>query len=321
MKTPLFWYKPPTFLSTLFWPLGWIYGQGGKVLRMLKKTEHFPIPVLSIGNIVSGGAGKTPVALALASLLQKKGVHVHFVTRGYGGREEGPLKVNLSHHTPRDVGDEPLLLAQQALTWVSKKKALGVKMAIEEGASLVILDDGHQTTGLYKDLSFVVVDLLQGFGNGYIFPAGPLREEHKEGFNRMDALIGVGEGDISSSKPIFRARLIPRSMPLPSKKVIAFCGLGFPQKFYKMLKDLGSHLVAAETFPDHYMYKEEDLGRLQKLAVEHQAILVTTRKDFVKIPSSWQGRLHVLDVNIEFDDSEGIYRYILQKIPSLKEGV
>ncbi len=283
-------------------------------MRTLKKQERFPIPILSVGNIVCGGAGKTPTAIALAHLLQIRGLKVHFVTRGYGGIQKGPLEVDLSHHTSKDVGDEPLLLAQHAPTWVAKKRPQGVQKAIENGAHLIILDDGHQTASLYKDLSFVVVDLLQGFGNGCVMPAGPLREGLTEGFNRSDALIGIGDGEIElpSSQPFFRARSLSLPLTLPSNRVIAFCGIGFPQKFYKSLKDLSVDLIATETFSDHYKYTEKDLERLHALARDHQAVLVTTRKDFVKIPPSWQKHLHVLDISIQFEDFEGIYRFILE---------
>lgn len=320
MKTPVFWYQPPGLFSTLLQPFSFIYGQGTKIGAFLKKPQRFPVPILSVGNIVCGGAGKTPTAIALSQLLQKKGINVHFVTRGYSGRETGPLLVDCASHQPSDVGDEPLLLAQHAPTWVAKDRPLGVQKAIEKGAQLIILDDGHQTSSLYKDISFVVVDSLQGFGNQCVLPAGPLRETLNEGLNRADAVIGIGEGEISTSKPSFKAKVVPQAVDLPSQRIIAFCGLGFPEKFYTTLKNLGVELALTKSFPDHYTYTEEDLLILHELAKKHQAILVTTRKDLVKIPPSWQGYLHVLDIDIQFEDSDGIYRFIMEKIPSLKEG-
>jgi tetraacyldisaccharide 4'-kinase len=318
MKAPLFWYRPRGVLSTLFWPLGWAYGKGGKILRTLKNQKRCPVPILSVGNIVCGGSGKTPTAIALAHLLQKRGISVHFVTRGYGGIQRGPLKVDPTSHTSTDVGDEPLLLAEHAPTWVAKDRPQGVQRAIKSGARLIILDDGHQTNSLYKDLSFVVVDLLQGFGNENVIPAGPLRESLAEGLKRSDALIGIGGGGMLTPQPFFKARSIPHPLTLPSNRVVAFCGLGFPQKFYKALKDLNINLVDTISFPDHYNYTEEDLIHLYKLAKDHQAVLVTTRKDRVKIPPSWQDLLHVLDISIQFEDPEGICDFILQKIPALR---
>lgn len=318
MKAPAFWYKPKGILSTLFLPFGWLYGIGGKLLGTSKKVQRFPIPIISIGNIVCGGAGKTPTAIALAQLLQQRGHEVHFVTRGYGGSQRGPVEVDLTNHSSLDVGDEPLLLARHAPTWVAKERASGVQKAVEKGAQLIILDDGHQTRGLYKDVSFIVLDISQGFGNGCIIPAGPLRESLSSGLKRTDALIGIGQGEISASKPLFKAKSIPQPLVLPSNRVVAFCGLGFPQKFYKMLEDLETDLVATHSFPDHYIYKQEDLVRLQKMAKIHNGILVTTRKDALKIPRAWQTSLYILDIDIEFENPEGIYYLILEKALTLR---
>jgi len=316
MKTPFFWYTSGGFLSSLLSPLGWLYGKGGRLLRILKKPQCFPIPIISIGNIICGGSGKTPTAIALAHLLQKKGIEVHFVTRGYGGILRGPVKVT-SSHSPKDIGDEPLLLAQHAPTWVAKNRPLGVQKAIESGAQLLILDDGHQTSSLHKDVSFVVVNALQGFGNGRVIPAGPLREDLREGLQRADAIIGTGEGDMPLGLPLFKAHINPQPLSFSLNRVVAFCGLGFPQKFYKTLKDLGLTLVATKSFPDHHVYTENDLLELQTLAKVHHAILITTRKDWIKIPPSWQKHLHVLDIEIQLEDPEGICDFIFKKIPQL----
>ncbi|MBA3813347.1 MAG: tetraacyldisaccharide 4'-kinase [Alphaproteobacteria bacterium] len=324
MKTPSFWYEYRGFFSTLLWPVGWLYGKLGKTISRFKKPQHFPVPIISIGNIVCGGAGKTPTAIALMSILEKRGYRVHFVTRGYGGRERGPLRVDPANHKSCEVGDEPLLLAQHAPTWVAKKRSCGVEKAIEQGAQLIILDDGHQTTTLYKDVSLVVIDALQGFGNGRVIPAGPLREELSEGIKRADGFIEIGESSVQCSvfniqkeslgAPSFKAKIVPQPLTFTSNRVVAFCGLGFPQKFYMSLKELGIDLIATETFPDHYEYKTEDLIRLQKLAQKHNSVLVTTRKDFVKIPLPWQEQLHILDITIVFENSEKICDFILQKV-------
>lgn len=350
MKTPSFWYKPQGLLSTFLWPLGWLYEKGGQIRVALKKREHFSIPILSVGNIVCGGAGKTPTAIALKHLLQEQGYNVHFVTRGYGGREKGPVAVNTSYHKACDVGDEPLLLAQHAPTWVAKNRLLGIEEAIKAGADLIILDDGHQTTGVYKDLSFVVVDLLQGFGNACVIPAGPLRENLKTGLMRADGIIMIGEEESLSPssfrdftrnqshpekdnktglphfacnnnayRSFFKAKILPQPLTLPTNRVVAFCGLGFPKKFYMSLENAGFELVATESFPDHYQYQAEDLIKLQKLAQNHQGVLVTTRKDLIKIPPSWQDQLHVLDISIQFEDPKELCKFILQKIHPLKE--
>ncbi len=366
MKTPFFWYQPRGFLSRLLCPLGWLYEKGSEIKYIFRQPRRFSKPIISIGNIISGGAGKTPTAIALGNLLQQKGLKIHFVTRGYGGILKGPLKVDPLQHKATDVGDEPLLLAQQAPTWVSKDRPQGVQKAIEDGADLIILDDGHQTHGLSKDVSFVVVDLIQGFGNGCVIPAGPLRESREKGLKRADAIIGVNpslsssrkqgsmkntENKIESLKEVynhnechfhcsmgprvtrlwgddereeksfFRAQVFPQplSFPLSSNRVIAFCGLGFPQKFYASLEKLGFTLLATESFPDHYDYKEKDLIRLQSLARNHEANLITTRKDWVKLPPSWQSQIYVLDIIIQFEEPEQVFQFILNKIPALEK--
>lgn len=319
MKTPSFWYQPRGFCSTLLFPFAWIYEKVEKGFRAFGKAQRYPIPIISVGNVVCGGAGKTPTSIAIAQLLQKKGIDVHFVTRGYKGLKKGPLKVDTAADSFRDVGDEPLLLSGQAPTWVAKERPHGVLKSIENGARVIILDDGHQTTGLHKDISFVVVDLLQKFGNERVMPAGPLRENLEAGLDRADALISIGEGKFSSSKSIFKAHIVPHPLSLPTNRVVAFCGLGFPQKFYTTLVDLGVELLDQITYPDHYCYKIEDLVKLQKFADDKNAVLVTTRKDFVRVPPSWQKSLYVLDIKIKFEDEEGLYQYMSEKIPGLKE--
>jgi tetraacyldisaccharide 4'-kinase len=312
MKTPSFWYEPRGFLSFLLRPFGYLYGKGVSLRQIFSKTQRFSVPIISVGNIVCGGSGKTPVAIAIAKLLQKKGHHVHFVTRGYGGALQGPLEVKPHIHTAREVGDEPLLLAQCAPTWMAKKRVLGIQEAIRNQADVIILDDGHQTLGFYKDLSFVVVDLLQGFGNGCVTPAGPLREELRAGLGRTDAIIGVGKGKTDLGKPFFGAlRRHPRLTF--THPVLAFCGLGFPQKFYETLKESGAEVVATESFPDHYIYQESDLQHLQKLAAIHQSLLITTRKDWVRLPPAWQDKVQVLDIEIHFKDQEHLYGFIVSK--------
>lgn len=323
MKAPAFWYHAPGFLSTLLTPLGWMYDKGGKLLSQFKKPHSFPVPILSIGNIVSGGSGKTPTAIALALLLKTRGYKVHFVTRGYGGKERGPLKVDPLKHLAKNVGDEPLLLAEHAPTWMAKKRPQGVQKAIENGAQVIILDDGHQTTSLHKGVSLVVVDLLQGFGNGHVIPAGPLRENLSQGLERADGLIFVGEGEPLSPSSlrgtfnedhVFHAHLASNPIQIPTKRVVAFCGLGFPEKFYRSLENEGFELIATQSFPDHYQYTEEDFLRLKKLAQHYQCALITTRKDVIKMLPSWQKQLYVLDVTIKFEDSEKICDFILERI-------
>lgn len=315
MKTPPFWYRPPGFLAHLLSPLGWLYGKGAKLSRIFKPEKRFSVPILSVGNLVSGGSGKTPVSLSLAQLLQKKGHTVHFVTRGYKGSLTGPLKVNPNLHKADEVGDEPLLLAALAPTWVSKKRTHGIEKAIEEGATLIILDDGHQTTGIKKNISFLVMDAVQGMGNGYILPAGPLRESLAEGLRRTQAIIGIGEGNfLRTEKPLFKACVTPRSFWCPTKKIFAFCGLGYPQKFYHTLEKSGLDIKATQSFPDHHHYTESELLKLEQEALALGASLVTTHKDWVKLPPLWQQKCLCFQIDIIFDNQAKLYNFIQQAL-------
>jgi len=310
MKTPPFWYQPPGLFAQLLAPLGWLYATGATLRRVLKPEKRFSVPIISVGNLVSGGAGKTPVALALAQLLQNKGYAVHFVTRGYKGSLKGPLKVNPDLHRAQEVGDEPLLLAPCAPTWVAKERTLGIQKAIEHGATLVILDDGHQTAGIKKNLSFIVVDFLQGMGNGHVLPAGPLREPLSEGLKRTHALIGIGEGDFPTEKPLFKAKSIPKPFGEAAKKVFAFCGLGYPQKFYTSLLGAQIETVGTHSFPDHHAYTEKDMLSLEKTAHALGGSLVTTRKDWVKLPPAWQKKIPCFEIDIVFESRAKLYSFI-----------
>ncbi len=330
MKAPKFWYQPKGLCAALLSPLGWLYGRMGRFLRACKPQRRFTVPILSVGNLVVGGSGKTPTAISIATLLQKKNLKICFVTRGYGGKLVGPVKVDLSHHTAQDVGDEALLLAQQAPTWVGKDRASAVQKACETRPDLIILDDGHQTSGVHKDLSFIVVDSLQGFGNGCVLPAGPLRESRDEGLKRADALVAIATGDRKQETgvrtsflspdtclltPVFQAHLVPT--PLSLTRAVAFCGLGFPQKFFKTLASMGIELASTLPFPDHHFYTEKDLRHLEALSRTHEAPLITTRKDWVKLSPPWQQKVHVLDVALCFDDPDEFYTFIIHKIPRL----
>lgn len=314
MKAPSFWYAPPGWLSNLLSPLGWLYGKGAALLRKFYRPHLFPIPIISIGNITSGGAGKTPTAMAIADLLKAEGHRVHFVTRGYKGTLKGPLQVDLRFHTAKDVGDEALLLAHHAPTWVGKKKRAALEKAIEKGAHIVILDDGHQTKGIFKDLSFVVVDSLQGFGNHRVIPAGPLREPLKAGLSRADALIHIGKGSFKSALPVFKAHLSPHPLPFKNHPCVAFCGLGFPEKFYQSLKERGAEIVATHSFPDHYFYTQKDLRALHALAEKKRAVLVTTRKDWIRLPPPWQKKVSVLDVDLQFEAPGAFYQLMAERL-------
>jgi tetraacyldisaccharide 4'-kinase len=268
-----------------------------------------------VGNFVAGGAGKTPVALAIADWYLTKGLSPHFLTRGYGGRLVGPLQVDLQTHGAADVGDEALLLARKAPTWISRARPAGAKAAIASGADLVIMDDGFQNPGLYKDLSMVVVDGGYCIGNGRVIPAGPLREFLKDGLLRADAMVILGQNrafELTANMPIIDASLVPDATSLlpDSRPIVAFAGIGRPQKFFNTLSEMGFEIAVAKTFLDHHPYSDREISALKLLALENGARLVTTEKDFVRLdPANAEG-IEVVRITVEWGDAAVINRIL-----------
>lgn len=317
LKTPKFWYQKRGILSFLLYPLGLIYGLIAGMLRILKSQKAKPvgIPVISIGNIVMGGSGKTPTAISLAKILKDMGHVPHIITRGYGGEAKGPLLVNPEIHNYKDVGDEALLLARAAPTWVDPLRVNAAFKAKESGATILILDDAHQNERLHKDLSLLVIDGKQMFGNQFVFPAGPLREFLNSGLNRADGIVYIQPANshpelVSGSMKnpnlkFHKAVLKPTYDPaLVNHKVVAFSGLGFNQKFLATLKSEGFQVSHFEDYPDHHPYAEKDLEYLVNIAQNCGAKLVTTAKDYVKIPARFKDAVHVIEVELELSDLE-----------------
>ncbi len=279
-----------------------------------------PVPVICVGNLVVGGAGKTPLAIALARHLIATGHTPHFLSRGYGGREYGPVRVDLQHHNARAVGDEPLLLASVAHTWVASNRPVGARMACAAGADVIIMDDGFQNPSLAKDISVLAVDGGYGFGNHRVIPAGPLRERLSSGLWRADAAVVIGSdatgalNGIQNYCPVHKARLTPYpDDAIAGKRVFAFAGIGRPQKFYATLRQIGCTVAATKDFPDHHRYTPRRIIRLCEDATALDAILVTTEKDYVRLPDDAKTMVHALRVELEWADVSSLDR-ILKKI-------
>ena len=306
MKAPDFWFAKPGFISLLLAPAGWLWALGA-ILRERKGKNAYraPIPVICIGNVVAGGQGKTPLALYLASHI----AGAHFLSSGYGGALPGPLLVDPERHSYAQVGDEPLLLAQKAPCWVSKNRTLGIKKAVEAGARCVIMDDGFQDPSIVKDVSLLVVDGIMGFGSGLCIPAGPLREPLSRALRRAAGVVLMGEDEWGvakeiGDKPLFRAFIAPDVEPTlwAQKKLAAFAGIGRPQKFFQTLMNIGAELVKTHSFPDHHPYSEQEIEAMIKDAEKRDATLITTTKDYVRIPEKFRKSIAVLPVSIFWDD-------------------
>jgi tetraacyldisaccharide 4'-kinase len=283
------------------------------------------VPVVCVGNLVTGGAGKTPVVLALLGALRQRGETPHALTRGYGGREAGPLRVDPARHDAARVGDEALLLARAAPTWVARDRPAGAKAAVAAGASLVVMDDGFQNPSLQKDLSILVVDGRYGFGNGRVVPAGPLREPLAWGLARADAVVVVGEAredlepTLGAGRPVLRADLVPESgaESLGGRKLVAFAGIGRPEKFFASLRDQGALLAETHGFADHHAYRPGEVAKLADRARSLGATLVTTEKDAVRLPPDRLSEIRVLAVSLAWRDPAAIDELLS---PFLSEG-
>ena len=308
MRAPEFWHAAPTGLNGLvaglLTPVGAALDAAGRLRRAVAHPYRAPAPVICVGNLIAGGSGKTPVALSLAAILAECGTETAIVMRGYGGNLAGPMPVDPRVHDAMAVGDEALLAAPQTTCWVARDRAAGVRAAVAAGAQAVILDDGFQNPTVAKDLSLVVVDAAYGFGNRRLIPAGPLRERIAAGLARANAVVLLGDGEFAiSGQRILRANLWPVDGDrFAGAPIIAFAGIGRPEKFFASLRQLGAGVVNEHGFPDHHRYRPHELAALRDEATRAGARLVTTRKDWVRLPAEERQDIDVLDVELGWRD-------------------
>ena len=316
MRAPEFWYtRPdqPALLAQLLHPVGRLYARRTARRLAASVATSVGIPVICIGNVNVGGAGKTPTVIALLDILSGLFQTPHVVTRGYGGSLEGPERVDPSKHTAAMVGDEALLLASFAEVWMAKDRVAGARAAARAGASVIVLDDGFQNPSLKKDFSIVVVDAKRGFGNERCLPAGPLREDVQPALARASVLLSIGTPDEQSSFIVpslpgslthLRAELAPlqTGMDWAGTRVLAFAGIGHPEKFFATLQRLGAKLVHMEALEDHQPLTPGLMARLDTQAKRSGAQLVTTEKDAVRLPASFRTKVITVPVRLTFDD-------------------
>ena len=315
MRAPGFWYRAPGLAARLLSPVGGLYAGAGRLRRDRARPVRAGVPVVCVGNLVAGGAGKTPVAIAVARRLIAAGEAPHFLSRGYGGRESGPLRVDPEVHDARAVGDEPLLLAAEAPCWVARDRPAGAGAAVAAGAGMLVMDDGFQNPSLHKDVSLLVIDGGSGFGNGRLIPAGPLRERPVDAISRASAAVLMGE-DTSGvgtllarhDLPVIRARIVPEGDTgwLRGRPVVAFAGIARPEKFFDTLRGLGTTLVARFAFGDHQAISPDELMRMADLAGEANAVLMTTAKDYARLPAASRPMVKVLRVAVEWADETAL---------------
>lgn len=319
LATPRWWYRrraPAPVIRALLKPLSWVWA--AQTARRIAKGKPVDpgAPVISIGNLTVGGSGKTPVAREILSRLRALGIDAHGLSRGYGGKLEGPVRVDASTHTAEQVGDEPLMLAKDGPFWVARDRAAGAQAAVAAGAQAIVLDDGHQNPALKKALSLVIVDGETRddewpFGDGSVFPSGPLREPLREGLARADAVVvllppDMDEADpdllaVFGDKPVLIARL-EAAEPPPSGPQLGFAGVAKPWKVARSLKAAGCELIDFAPFPDHARFEPNDLKFLADRAEALGCGLVTTEKDWARLPPQWRDRVKAWPVRARFLD-------------------
>ncbi|HST92982.1 MAG TPA: tetraacyldisaccharide 4'-kinase [Brevundimonas sp.] len=336
LNTPRWWYardpRHASVLRFLLKPASWVWAAA--TARRIARAVAVDVgtPVISIGNLTVGGSGKTPVAREVLRLLRAAGVEGHALSRGYGGRLEGPLRVEPGVHTAEDVGDEPLMLALDNSAWIARDRVAGARAAAAAGAEAIVLDDAHQNPALTKTLSVVVVDgeTRDGewpFGDGSVFPSGPMREPLTAGLARADAVVVLMPADAEEPDPelietfgplpVFVARLVPASAP-PSGPLVGFAGIAKPWKVERALKAAGAELADFVPFPDHAAFREEDLRFLADRAQLFGGRLITTEKDWSRLPEDWRARVISWPVKTTFDDEAGFTALLTDRVQSAR---
>ena len=326
MRTPQFWYqKKRNWKAYLLSPFAVLYNGVSTLYQKLcaQKQTNVPVPVICVGNVTAGGAGKTPVTAAIFSILARAGRKPLVFSRGYGGEIESLTHVDTDHHLAAAVGDEPLMLAGQGVNiWIGANRARGVK-ALSQKCGAIIMDDGYQDAKVARDINLLVVDGGKGFGNRMVMPAGPMRENLNPALFRADAVVIVGQdtygidGMVSGQLPVFQARLSPEQAVQFDAPVVAFAGIGMPDKFFKTLSAMGAEIHAQYAFADHYQYSPSDIW---KMAQKHpDTPLWTTEKDYVRLPEALKPKVQFLPVRAVFKDEARFESWLLSRLQTTGE--
>ena len=335
MHEPAFWYRPSSLMSLLLSPLAAIYGAVA-ASRMRRKGFDAGIPVFCVGNYHVGGAGKTPMVLALVKLLRDLGETPVVLSRGYGGRLRGPVLVEPDRHLAIDVGDEPLMLARTVPVAVARERLDGLALAKSQGATVIVMDDGFQNPTITKDASLIVIDGHRGVGNACVFPAGPLRAPLPPQIDRTDALIVVGEGGAADAvaatitardRPVLSAQIKADDAALSSlrgQRVLAFAGIGDPDRFFRTLRGNGVEVIRQRAFADHHPFTQSEIDALVSEAKREALIPVTTEKDLARLGGGelppWAQGIVAFPVKLEFDSALKLRRFVSDRLFRARDG-
>lgn len=317
-EAPPFWWEKSGWQAWALSPFSFLYGRiAGRRMKVAKRAS-VPVPVICIGNFTVGGAGKTPTAITIARAALARGLKPGFLSRGYGGTLDVTTLVDADHHRSVDVGDEPLLLAREATTVISRRRVEGAQRLVKEGVDLIIMDDGFQSARLTLDYALLVIDTKRGIGNGHLVPGGPVRAPLAEQMRQASAILKVGDGQAAdaiirtaarAAKSIFVSSIKPRPQPgLVGTRVLAFAGIADPGKFYRTVEQLGAEIVSARSFPDHHHFSDDEIADLMEEAAKLDLLPVTTSKDAVRLTGHhgkaaellWSSR--VVEIDMVFDD-------------------
>jgi tetraacyldisaccharide 4'-kinase len=316
MRAPGFWEREG-LPAALLAPAAAVW-TAGAARRAARPGWQAPVPVICCGNATVGGAGKTTLALDLGARLARRGARPAFLTRGYGGRASGVLRVDPERHDAALVGDEPLLLAGVAPTYVAADRAAAARAAIAAGATVLVMDDGLQNPSLAKTLALLVVDGASGFGNGRVLPAGPLREPVAAAASRAQAAVLIGADRTGAARllppelPVLRAELapVPDIAALVGRPVLAFAGIARPEKFFAMLEQAGVTVALRRPFPDHHRYGAAEVPDLLEAAARQGLVAVTTPKDAARLAPALGAAVTVVGVRLVWQDEAAIERLL-----------
>ena len=315
IKTPHFWTEF-SWQSVILFPVSYIWRFGHYAQQKILNTKETEIPVICVGNLTVGGSGKTPVVITLCRFLSGIGKSTSILTRGFGGKEKGPIFVSTNLHQSLDVGDEPLMMAHSLDVCVSRNRPLGANHILDKKKyDCIVMDDGLQNPTLKKDLNIAVFDGKYGIGNGFLLPAGPMRQKLEVGIQNIDLVIFNGKDETGLGQkipphiPIFTGELQPDEEiveKMKNRRVYGFAGIGNPSRFFKTLNNIGADLVGEAHFADHHPYTDADLTQLYEEAMQSGAELVTTQKDWMRLPTDWRDRVLTVPVRIHFSADDTI---------------